>query len=810
MAPTLRSRRSNAAPLTLPALRRSARRRSARVSRPIQSSDDGASSDESYSAPVCRGGSDRVLRSGKKRKFSSRFRAPPSLPSFKREASRKCTRSSTQSSSKLSPKLKQLRQLKHDGSTTISHPEGIQSEGRIPPWESLPYYVLVQIFTFAAHPLYDEKHWPQPSVAWLVKTSQVCRSFTEPCLTVLYHTPPLIPSRKVHALNNLLAFPPEKRTFEYNKKIRCLEVEVSQALSLTYRGRQNDEIQTLIPNLPLLEDLEFFHLADRPPYRETAPRKAWRYPDHLFTTLEFARIRLRSWRWNTRFCDPNRSFPDLERTHLQPAFRDLERLVFTNYDRSDGRDPEDNTCATNEEYLARAISVLPSLKSLSFESCSIVNERLLPLLPNSLSVLSITNCAGITSDILHPFLISNGSHLRELVLDHNQRLNLSFLPDLAEACPQLEMIRMDFKYYKKLGSYRDSEPKFNNLLLLHEVPTWPPKLQSIELVHLRKWDVEVAAMFFRSLVNAAANLPQLRRLVLRVILRIGWRDRAHFRSDWINRLERVFLRKADPPNLELQSLSRWRAHKAKIEEENRKALDDEADEDAVSWKIRRSPRTRSKEMKDAEHEASSETLERQVSQLVNRVRSPKDEGQSLDEIQGLAGEKYVGGVHVVVWSKKSEAQVLVNLAQSQKCLIHKRRRTNRLSELEQLDLAAGRDRPPHHYRPHEDDSQDESSGASSSDTDRDSDSDSDSRSSSDSDTYSESGDEKAGPDVDRMQAREEGEIAQGMCSVVDIRIDDIRPAEMQFVEDDFLDEEASGDEEWDGDDMIIGDQSYAW
>jgi hypothetical protein len=806
MTPNLRSRR-NAAPSSSPALRRSAR-----VSRPIQSSDDDSSSDESYSAPIRRARSDRVLRSGKKRKFSSRFQAPSSLPSCRKEASRKRTRSSAQSSSKSSPKLKHPKQLSHDGSTTVSDPEGIQSEGRIPPWESLPYYVLVQIFTFAAYPLYDDKHWPQPSVGWLVKTSQVCRSFTEPCLTVLYHTPPLIPSRKVHALNSLLALPPGKTSFEYHKKIRCLEVEVSQALSLTCRGRQNDEIPTLIPNLPLLEDLEFFHLDDRPPYRETAPRKAWKYPDYLFTALDFARIRLRSWRWNTRFCGPNQSFPDLEATHLQPAFRDLERLVFTNYDQSDDRDSEDNTRVTNEEYLARAISVLPSLKSLGFESCSIVNEVLLPLLPDSLSVLSITNCAGITSDVLHPFLISHGSHLRELVLDHNQRLNLSFLPDLAMACPQLKIFKMDFKYYNKIDSYKDSEPKFEDLLLLHEVPTWPPKLQSIELVHLRKWDVEVADMFFRSLVNAAADLPQLRRLVLRVILRIGWRDRAHFRSDWINRLERVFLRKASPPNIELQSLSRWKAHKAKVEEETqkaRKALDDEADEDVVAWKIRRSPRTRLKEMKDAEHDASSKTLERQISQLVNRIRSPRNKEQSLDEIQSLAGEKYVEGVHVVVWSKKSEAQVLVNLAQSQKRLIHKKRRTNRLSELERLDLSAGKDRPVHHSHLGEDGSQDdESSDASSSDTDRSSDD--DSRSDSDSDTYSESDGEKESPDVDQIQTRKEGEIAQGMCSVVDIRIDDLRPAEMQFVEDDFLDEEASGDEEWDGDDTIIGDQSYAW
>ncbi|KAI9785490.1 MAG: hypothetical protein M1839_009231 [Geoglossum umbratile] len=804
MAPTLRSRRSHAAALVLPIPRRSAR-----VSRPAQSSDDDASSDESYSAPVRKGRSDRVLRSRKKQKPSATIQTPSPPPSSKKETSRKRTHSSTHSLSMLPPAPKKLKQTKRDGSAMASDCGGIQNEGRIPPWESLPYYVLVQIFTFAAHPLYDDRHWPQPSVSWLVRTSLVCRAFAEPCLTVLYHTPPLIPSSKVYALHRLLILPPKEKAFRYNHKIRRLEIEVSQTLLHTCRGRRVAGIPALIPHLPLLEDLEFFHLADHPPYREITSRKKWSYPDYLFTALGFARIRLRSWRWNTRFCGPNQDLSDLEGTHLKPPFRGLESLVFTNYDQSNSQSSCDSTPVTNEEYLARAVSVLPSLKRLGFESCTIVNEALLPLLPDSLSILSITNCLSITSDILHPFLITHGSHLKELILDHNQRLNLSFLPDLARACPQLEIFKMDFRYYKKVDFHKESEPRFDELLSLHEVPTWPSKLQSIELAHLRKWDIEVANMFFRSLVNAAADLPHLRRLVLGVILRIGWRDRAHFRSDWINRLERVFLRKADPPNIELQSLSRWKMHKAKVEEENQKqrnVLGDQADEDTVVWRIRRSPRTKMKEMKDAEHEASSQTLERQISRLVNRVQSPGD------EIQSLNGEKYIGGVHVVVWSKKSDAQVLINLAQSQNLPAQKRCRTNRRNELEQLNLAAGKDRPAHRYNPDEDDNQDDAtSDTSSSDTDSDSGSHSGSGSDSDSDSYSEGGGgRKEDPDVGQVWNSEKAETTQGMCSVVDIRIDDLRPTEMQFVEEDFLDEEASGDEEWDGNDTIMGDHGYAW
>jgi hypothetical protein len=50
-----------------------------------------------------------------------------------------------------------------------------------------------------------------------------------------------------------------------------------------------------------------------------------------------------------------------------------------------------------------------------------------------------------------------------------------------------------------------------------------------------------------------------------------------------------------------------------------------------------------------------------------------------------------------------------------------------------------------------------------------------------------------------------------MCDVVVIRIDNQRPRETQYNEGDFLDDEVSGDEDWNGYDDI-GDvgHSYAW
>lgn len=52
------------------------------------------------------------------------------------------------------------------------------------------------------------------------------------------------------------------------------------------------------------------------------------------------------------------------------------------------------------------------------------------------------------------------------------------------------------------------------------------------------------------------------------------------------------------------------------------------------------------------------------------------------------------------------------------------------------------------------------------------------------------------------------QVIQGMCEVVEVRIDNQRPAEIQVTEADFLDEEASGDDDWTGDNDA--DEGYAW
>lgn len=57
-------------------------------------------------------------------------------------------------------------------------------------------------------------------------------------------------------------------------------------------------------------------------------------------------------------------------------------------------------------------------------------------------------------------------------------------------------------------------------------------------------------------------------------------------------------------------------------------------------------------------------------------------------------------------------------------------------------------------------------------------------------------------------AEEKPEVVQGRCHTVLFRIDNSRPREEVYDEGDFLDDEPSGDEDWNGNDVV--DDAYAW
>ncbi|KAG0648162.1 hypothetical protein D0Z07_6027 [Hyphodiscus hymeniophilus] len=665
--------------------------------------------------------------------------------------------------------------------SSLSLSSNIQTSGVIPPWQSLPYQILIQIMEYATYPLYDPHSFvPNPSGSWLLKVARLCRDFAEPAFTVLYNTPPLVPMDKAHKLVEILQADPRHLAFKYRQKVESLHIEVHQVAAYSLAGSGHLDLHGLIRSLPRLAELEFYHVKDMAPYRDLDVNLKWHYPEDLFDALEYVDpgadpeqgdktsvCKLRSWRWSSRMAGKTFSVEKIRDIHLKPSFEGLRKIAFVNYQvpyvKANEEDPN------HEKFLADSLSVLKNLEHLIFESSTMVNPTLLPLLPKNLRNLELINCWNVKAEEIADFLLSHGNQLRCLTLNHNQSLSLSFLPILGPACPKLQVLRMNLIYYQLHSSYRDSEPLYKDLILPGQVPVWPSTLRTIELTQLRQWQTEAAEMFFQSLLDSAADLPDLRKLTLQAILNIGWRDRASFRDKWLGSLDRVFKRVSSPPQ-QLTSLRKQdesfldrslpTKHEVQIQE--------------PSTTMRRSARsstgTNSESALSSNPTIVNEETETGKKPSKRKNKSKAGEGQPLPSRRSARA----GIRQVTTYAESPENSDMEDFKSDAPSARDLSRSARAAREIASLKKWAGKDLLP--SLPTHAQSEDESS----------------------SDT----------PLAQSKMKVKATEVIQGMCEVVDVRIDNLRPRETQVTEADFLDEEAPGDGDWNGDDDV--DDVYAW
>ena len=583
------------------------------------------------------------------------------------------------------------KSIKHEQS-----PPAIVSDGKIPPWHDLPYAVLLEIFQHA---------YTDNSPDWLLKSARsVCRAFTEPALEAFYRSPTLPTTSHLESLHWLTQNPIEEALINYAVKVRRLELNIHGLVD-----RKDDsqvfELATLIADLPNLTEITVTSLQDKPPYRRhSLPR--WRYPTSLFESLDDNNRRLKSWRWNRLFIREARNkhfaemFQTLTEIHLRPSFQTLEHLELSDFP-AFGRLAEQQA---REVEVAEIIGLLPNLKSLELVTCDMIHTPFTEHLPRTLTRLRIANSPGLTSDTLHTYLSKNGScQLRELILDHNVRLDLAFLPMLKQTCPHLQTLKMDLHYYSQRHTVNDAVAKYDYLLGVDEIPSWPSTMRELELVHLQKWTSEGAQNLFQSLIDSAGDLVHLRKLVLHAHINISWRDRVAFREKWIGKLRGVFLDQREP-SMHLASFKTWRR-----------------------WKG----------IEDA----------------------------STDLAPSAPGVRLFSHVEIPKRTQSAESSQLASDSD-----LSSKRRSRRIADSEAASLRR--------------------------------------RSSTSSEAVS-SSDDKEDVSLDE-NGQDDSEITvQGLCDVVDIRIDNQRPREEQYNESHFLDSEASGDEEWTEGDELPGD-SYAW
>jgi hypothetical protein len=578
---------------------------------------------------------------------------------------------------------------------------------------SLPYHVLLQIFVYASHPLHDENMHSTPASSWLINMAQVCQAFTKPALTALYRNPPIFAIRQNRKkLVHHLITPPADARQDYQVMVKRLVLDATQMSALTDSTSSVADLSSLISSLTTLKEIDIFDPLDRPPYRERLKRmRRWTYPPELFEALRQSALRLQSWRWHSAYCAEG--LHRIKNIHADQAFQSLRDVTFVKFNFDEKR-KSDATDPTAEELLASAVASLPNLQSLAFESCTAVNGKSLSLLPSTLLSLSISNCIYLTSEALHTFLSDHGRHLEELVLNHNQSLDLSFLTSLKQDCPRLEVLKMDLNYYSTLALSSDNEPLYDWLLGLDEVPTWPTTLRIIDMEHLRKWGADSATNFFTSLIDSAAELPYLRELRILAMVDMDWRQRADFRRKWAARFEKVFAWRGPAPSPHLASLRAYREWKASEQEATDK------------------------------HDSLLD---------VTAEETQKDAPDQGDNADSHAKTDTDTDSDVPILTKRNKENW------NPKRLRSRAKASTNYDETSENDY--------------------------------------------------ENADADEQPTEDTDADDEEPAVIQGRCHTVMCRIDNLRPREEMFDEADFLDEERSGDEEWDEDRDEV-DDGYAW
>ncbi|KAL8773852.1 MAG: hypothetical protein Q9209_001282 [Squamulea sp. 1 TL-2023] len=595
-----------------------------------------------------------------------------------------------------------------------------QLGGRVPPWQNLPYEILIQIFQYASYPLITETFEPTASISWLVQSALLCKGFAEPALSALYYAPPLCPRSRVYKLLECLINLTDTSYINYHAKVKYLDLEADEILCFKSGGRKPVELGDLVTMTPQLRGIGLHLLSDLPLRKSSSQcfprvqRKRLVHQSSLHTALTNQNIRLLEWTWNGNLVTTPPAIGHLERLHQTNMFQSLVTLTFVNSDRF-----------KDTAQFAGSTSVLPNLKNLTMKNLAIEDLQHLKVLPRHLEYFAVINCQFFKSYVLAPFLASHGGNLKELVLDHNNSLDLAFMPRLAASCPKLERLKMDLRFYNSHVSFRDSEPQFRTLLPCGLFPDWPRTLQRIELFHLRKWDRAAATIFFSSLVDSADELPNLRYIDIKASVdESNWRERIKFRNKWTSRMEKVFKRSSAPPDPRLRSIPIFMKHR-----------------------------------KDFRDVRMSDT----------------------NPITSKAGNDNGSGFsHVEV-----SANISANISSESDVPLASRRRSTRLQDRSDDQVSTQHTPRPsrrHHRRKRKRSADDDSS------------------------TEEDSALEDLDLDDDSQQIPEDDNakdlLIQGMCDVVRVAIDNLRPTEEHLNESNFLDEEISGDEDWNGDDDI--------
>lgn len=199
----------------------------------------------------------------------------------------------------------------------------------IPPWQTLPYHVVQETFFYAAH--LQARSSPSSEVhsvpKWLLGLCCVCRDWCEPAIDVLYYSPQLFPERRYNRLLKLLCLPQdEDQRTLFNYHNKIKRLEI-RLPQYSLRKWCLIELLSQVPNLKHLRIFETDNDHEIKLYESTARWTDW---DALFDALEANNVHLRSWEWNWRLMCPSKHKANLPvsiaASHTRPLFSMLKSL----------------------------------------------------------------------------------------------------------------------------------------------------------------------------------------------------------------------------------------------------------------------------------------------------------------------------------------------------------------------------------------------------------------------------------------------------------------------------------------------------
>lgn len=170
----------------------------------------------------------------------------------------------------------------------------------IPPWNTLPYHILFDIFLRASFPLFDcQRGVLLPSTTWLHGVALLCRAFAEPALAVLYHKLEITDNDRVQQMIDFFSQPPESLTINYANKVRELRVNPGMAFPNNPGANLYCDLGMLVEKVPNIKTIRV-HFHDDVSLFLISP--CFIYKDSFLHTLKRCNVRLHAFDWDARYC----------------------------------------------------------------------------------------------------------------------------------------------------------------------------------------------------------------------------------------------------------------------------------------------------------------------------------------------------------------------------------------------------------------------------------------------------------------------------------------------------------------------------